>query len=42
MFAGVKPLFDDLPTIFLYPSGLFWTVFGEPRHEPARLVMGGP
>ena len=41
MFIGVKPLFIDLPTIFFRPSRLFWTVFGKPRHEPARSVMGG-
>ena len=35
-------LLADLPPVSLHPSGLFWTVFGQPSHEPQRLVMGRP
>jgi len=41
MFIGVKPLLHDFPPVIVHPCGLFWTVFGKPRHEPARGVVGG-
>ena len=34
-------LLDDLPPVGLHPRRLFWTVFGEPRHEPARGMVCG-